>query len=258
MPELTSCHRARLASCLALAAVIGHAWSEVHAASPPASPDASGLARLRIAQANVWPQPDKPSNSKPPAPAGSQAKSPPRPAPQPPAATRTIPVPADVGNLSQPQNPEPVLHARNAGLGPCIGAVERGAAEAINAPHSAFSNWNPGAPAQHAFESIVIQNYQGTLAPRAASVLLATPSANGCDASTIQVFPSARPCADIEKDISKSARLLGKLAGLPLFGTEANEHRVLLPSAGNGCVIVAIRVQYVAPSGSAQPAPPPK
>jgi len=174
----------------------------------------------------------------------------------------SIPIISDVGSLSPPEKPEPVLHAKNAGLGPCTSAVERGSASAIDAPHSAFSNWNTGAPNLHAFQSIVIETYQSPVAPRAASVILASPSANGCDATAIQVFPSARPCIDVEKDILKSSAVIGKLAGLPLYRGNAGEHRILMPTAGNGCVIIGVSVQYVAGAAAAattvQPVPTPK
>jgi hypothetical protein len=170
------------------------------------------------------------------------------------APVASIPIISDVGNLSPPEKPEPVLHAKNAGLGPCISAVERGSASAIDAPHSAFSNWNSGAPNLHAFQSIVIEAYQSPAAPRAASVILASPSATGCDATAIQVFPSARPCIDVERDILKSSAVIGKLAGLPLYRANSGEHRVLMPTAGNGCVIIGISVQYVA-GAAATPAP---
>lgn len=190
------------------------------------------------------------------------AKTVPRPAPAKTQPVASIPIISDVGNLSQPEKPEPVLHARNAGLGPCMGAVERGSASAIDAPHSAFSNWNTGAPNLHAFQSIVIETYQSPVAPRAASIILASPSANGCDATAIQVFPSARPCIDVEKDILKSSAVIGKLAGLPLYRSNAGEHRILMPTAGNGCVIIGVGVQYVAAAPAApttpQPVPAPK
>lgn len=231
---------------------LGCAFAEAQAASPETSE------RVQIAQANVWPQPDGAKSSVGAAAPVKPAKPAPRPAAQPAHAAGPIFVPTDTGNLSQPQNPEPVLHAKNAKLGACVSAVER-AASVIDQPHSAFSNWNPAAPAQHAFEAIAIQAYQGAVAPRSASVLLATPAANGCDASTVQVFPTARSCADIEKDFMRTSRFLGKLAGLPLYGTDSNEHRMLLPSAGNGCVIVAVHVQYVAPAApvASQSAPAP-
>ncbi len=174
------------------------------------------------------------------------------------APVASIPIISDVGNLSPPEKPEPVLHAKNAGLGPCTSAVERGSASAIDAPHSAFSIWNAGAPSLHAFQSIVIETYQSPAAPRAASVILASPSANGCDTTAIQVFPSARPCIDVERDILKSSAVIGKLAGLPLSRTTAGEPRVLMPTAGNGCVIIGVGVQYVAAAPAAPTTPQPE
>ncbi len=235
--------------------------------------EARPVGRVQIAQAASEPQSPPVQNGSKVVPGRTPATAAPTPQPKPPAktvpraaapATRSVaPIPTnpDVGNLSPPDKPEPVLHAKNAGLGPCASAVARGSAAAIDAPHSAFSNWNPGAPDLHAFQSIVIETYQSPVAPRAASVILASPSANGCDATTIQIFPSARPCGDVEKDILKSSVVIGKLAGLPLYRTNANEHRLLMPTAGNGCVVIGVGVQYVAASpavpATVQPVPTP-
>jgi hypothetical protein len=236
----------------------------------PAHLEARPIERIQLAQAAPHPEASPSQNGSRPTPATAvRTRQPNAPAKAAqhtaPSATRpaaTIPVNPDVGSLSPLEKPEPVLHARNAGLGPCTSAVERGATAAIDAPHSAFSNWNPGAPNLHIFESIVIETYPSAVAPRATSVILASPSANGCDATAVQVFPTARPCIDVEKDILKASALIGKLAGLPLYRTSANEHRLLMPTAGNGCVIIGVSIQYVAGAPAApptaQPAPPPK
>lgn len=195
--------------------------------------------------------PVKPRPVKPPSPTGAS-----RPAPTQASTANShgIAVPAvDPASLSQPQNPEPVLHAARAGLGPCLPAVERGAAAVIDAPHNAYSIWYPGAPSLHAFLSVAVAANSSTAAPRAASILLATPSATGCDASTLQVFPTARSCADVEQDFLKSGTSVARIAGLPVFKGNGGDHRLLMPTAGNGCVIIGIAVQYVA----AAPPPPP-
>ncbi|MGJ4993960.1 hypothetical protein [Bradyrhizobium sp. HKCCYLR20261] len=196
----------------------------------------------------IAPEPAKPRPAKPAPPNGS-ARAAPAPAP----LASGIAAPAvDAAGLSQPQTPEPVMHAARAGLGPCLPAVERGAASSIDAPHNAVSNWYPGAPNLHAFSSIAAQTYPSAMAPRAASILLATPSATGCDASAIQVFPTARSCADVEQEFLKSGPAIGRVAGLPVFKMNGG-HRLLMPSAGNGCVIIGLTVQYV----PAAPPPPP-
>ena len=221
----------------------------------PGHLEARPFGRIQFAQAASQPEAPPGSSGSSPIPAQRPATAVPMQQPKPPgkkaASSATppvasIPTISDVGNLSPPEKTEPVLHAKNAGLGPCTSAVERGSASAVDATHSAFSNWNPGAPNLHAFQSIVIETYKSSAAPRAASVILTSPSATGCDATAIQAFPSARPCIEVEKDILKSSAIIGKLAGLPLYRSNAGEHRVLMPSAGNGCVIIGVSVQYVA------------
>jgi hypothetical protein len=211
---------------------------------------------MHLAQAA--PQAEKDAPAPAAAPIAVAPKQPKAAAPK--AAPRAAPAPVaggifapEAANLSPPQNPEPVLHATRAGFGPCLSAVERGSASIVDAPHNAFSSWNQGAPNQHAFLSIAIEAYPAATAPRATSIILATPSATGCDASTVQVFPTARSCAEVEKDLLKSGALAGKLAGLPLYTSNTGGNRVLMPSAGNGCVIIGTNVQYVA----AAPPPPP-
>jgi len=208
----------------------------------------------------------KPETHSPPPSRPGLKTAPPLPAPLKPSPPKTVAQPAkpssaggivapvvDAAGLSAPQNPEPVLHAARAGLGPCLPAIERGAAAGIDGPHNAFSNWYPGAPNLHAFLSIAAQSYASTVAPRATAILLATPSATGCDSSTIQVFPTARSCADVEHDFLKDGAAVTTIAGLPVFKANAGGHRLLMPTAGNGCVIIAVTVQYVP---AAAPPPP--
>lgn len=212
---------------------------------------------IRLAQSSPAPPadpwkmpaaPPAPTSQKAPATAPPKTAAP-RPAP---AAPRSagIQVDGNVGNLSPSNAPEPLNHARNGGVTRCLGALEKGSA-VIGAPHSSFSRWNRGAPDGYTFQAIAVEAYAGTQAPRAASVILATPAAIGCDATTIQVFPTTRPCADVAKDLAAAGPLMGMLAGLPLYQGGPNAQRLLMPSAGGGCVIIAVAVQNVPP-----PAPP--
>jgi hypothetical protein len=101
---------------------------------------------------------------------------------------------------------------------------------------------------------MAVEAYQSALAPRATSIIVATPSATGCDASTIQIFPTARSCADVEKDVLKAGfSVAGKITGLPVYTSNTSGNRILMPTAGNGCVIIGAQIQYVA----AAPPPPP-
>ncbi len=214
------------------------------------------LAQARpAAPADPWSTPGAspaPSSQKAPAPAPS------KPATVRPAAAAPKPagilVDGNVGNLSPSNAPEPLQHARNGGLARCLGAVEQ-SATVIGAPHSSFSRWNRGAPDGYAFQAIAVEAYPGSQAPRAASVMLATPAAIGCDAITVQVFPTTRSCSDVAKDVAAAGPLMGMLAGLPLYQGGPNGQRLLMPSAGGGCVILAVAVQNVPPPTAPPNAP---
>jgi hypothetical protein len=239
---------------------------------PPTSVEANEIGRTRLAQTEpqakppandpttVAPTPparavknSAPARSKSPAKAAQPTPVPEMAAPSPSSPVPTL-VPTQQQELNPADRPQPVFHAKNAGFGPCLTAVERGAAVSIDAPHVAFSSWNPGGPNLHVFQSIVALVYANQMAPRSAAIILATQAASGCDSTAVQVYPSARSCPEIEKDMLKTSRPLGSLAGLSLLEKAESRH-LLMPTAGNGCVIVATTVHYVPAAGAQTPAP---
>lgn len=196
--------------------------------------------------------------TRPPAAAAPQKPPAPKRAPPRPAAAAAPPseiqVDKFVGNLSPAQSPELVQHAKNGGITRCLGAIEK-ASSVIAAPHSGFSRWNRSAPNGYMFHGIAVEAFPSPLAPRAASVVLAAPAAEGCDAATVQAIPTARPCTDIAKEVSTAGPLIGALAGLALYQGGANSQWLLMPTAGNGCMILSVTVQNVAASNPPAPAP---
>ncbi len=179
---------------------------------------------------------------------------PPQAAPAPPMPSTPIPTNAPAPSLiSPPDQPQPVVHAKNANIGPCVGAVEKGVAGTIEAPHSAYSLWNQADPKSHAFTSIVAQAYPTPSGPRSASVIVAAPAASGCDSVTVQVYPVARSCPEIEREMLQQARPVASIAGLTVI--ERGKYRnLLIPTAGNGCVLVGTAIEYWPP---VTPDPPP-
>jgi hypothetical protein len=149
-----------------------------------------------------------------------------------PAATAAIPATSPM---------QPVAHARNAGVTTCLGALDKASANAIDADHDAFSTWSTGAPNDHLFQSIALMRYDNKIAPRSASVLLVTPNAaNACEGGSVQVVPSARSCADIQAQLMQGGKTLASLTGLPLIENVAGIRQILLPSPGNGCVMISV------------------
>ncbi|WP_294540000.1 hypothetical protein [uncultured Rhodoblastus sp.] len=202
-------------------------------AEPPASRPASNAA------GKTAPKP-KPkaaqAKDKPPAPAPAPASSAP-PAPIQPAPPAPLPVGA--------AEPQPLAHAAQAGVKACLDGLVRAANATIDAPHTAMSNWYTGAADSHVFESIVSLTYPNKVAPRAAVVLLGSPTSNhGCDTSYIQVFPTARPCNEIQGDLLKEGKVAANLSGLAVTVGGNGARQLLLPAPGNGCVIVVVGLTF--------------
>jgi hypothetical protein len=141
--------------------------------------------------------------------------------------------------------PQPLAHAAQAGVKACLDGLVRAANATIDAPHTAMSNWYTGAADSHVFESIVSLAYTNKVAPRAAVVLLGSPTANhGCDTSYVQVFPTARPCNEIQGDLLKDGKVVANLSGLAVTVGGNGARQLLLPAPGNGCVIVVVGLTF--------------
>ena len=131
--------------------------------------------------------------------------------------------------------------ARDAGVGLCLDAVSRAASMAVDGDHDAFSTWATNAADAHLFQSIALMRYPNQVAPRSASVLLVTPNAAGsCEGGTVQVVPSARPCAAIQAQLMQGGKSIATLTGLPLIENLAGIRQILLPAPGNGCVMISV------------------
>jgi hypothetical protein len=174
------------------------------------------------------------AKDKPPAPAPASSGPP---APVQPAPPAPLPVAA--------AEPQPLAHAAQAGVKACLDGLVRAANATIDAPHTAMSNWYTGAADSHVFESIVSLTYPNKVAPRAAVVLFGSPTANhGCDTSYVQVFPTARPCNEIQGDLLKGGTVVANLSGMAVTVGGNGARQLLLPTPGNGCVIVVVGLTF--------------
>ena len=151
------------------------------------------------------------------------------------------PVPSlDKGELSQAPEFQALLHARQGGVVICTDTLARLLPQVIDAPHEAFSFWSQKDADMHLFGSICGQTYVQKAAPRAASVVAVSPLKSGkCDGVGVQVVPSARSCGTLQSALLKDGRAIANLQGLPLIQNAQGIRYLLLPTAGNGCVIVA-------------------
>jgi hypothetical protein len=190
-----------------------------------------------------------PSKTKPAAPTPAKMPSP-EPSAPPAANSANAPAtpPAEPTQKPPPSTaaePQPVIHATNAGVKACLDGLVRASNATIDTRHTAMSQWFTGAADSHMFQSIVALAYPTKVVPHAAAILTAAPTAsNGCDTSAVEVFPTARPCNDVLADLLKNGKVVADLAGLLVIQNAAGARELLMPSAGNGCVLVTVGLTF--------------
>ncbi|MBV8107542.1 MAG: hypothetical protein JO223_23555, partial [Hyphomicrobiales bacterium] len=141
--------------------------------------------------------------------------------------------------------PQPLLHASQAGVRSCLDGIARTANGTIDTQHAAMSQWFTGAADSHLFESIISLAYPNKVAPHAAAILVAAPTqGQSCDTSTVQIFPTARPCNAVLADLLKDGKVIADLGGMPVSQTPNGARQLLMPTAGNGCVMVVVNLTF--------------
>ncbi len=147
------------------------------------------------------------------------------------------------GEVTQAPLFQALVHARQAGLAACTDALTRLLPEVVDAPHDAFSFWSTQNADDHLFGSIAALSYPQPSAPRGASIVFATPAKSGqCEAAGVQIVPTARSCGVIQAVLMKAGRAIANLEGLALIENPAGFRYLLAPSAGNGCIVIAVTV----------------
>lgn len=141
---------------------------------------------------------------------------------------------------------QPTQHARNAGVRDCLAGIDEVSRLSVSGNYMAVSTWNQGAANDRLFNSIVGQSNDNKVAPKAVSVLVTAPGAqHKCDATAVEVHPSALSCPDIERTLAQDKREQRvSLSGIPLLQADPSLRYVLLPAAANGCVVVGVRTLY--------------
>ena len=238
------------------------------AAAAPSGAVAATAGDLLFAQAEDQNQPaeaappaakpeTKPAPKHPPKPApkpqvAAPAKTTPQPPPAPAAAAPAVTPAAAPAQPAPPQpppstaaEPQPLVHASQAGVKSCLDGIARAANGTIDTQHAAMSQWFTGAADSHLFESIISLAYPNKVAPHAATVLLAAPTqGQSCDTSTVQIFPTARPCNAVLADLLKTGKVIADLAGMPVSQTPNGARQLLMPTAGNGCVMIVVNLTF--------------
>jgi len=170
-----------------------------------------------------------------------KAKPTPDPAATPAAAAAAAPA-------QSAQDFQVVTQLEQAGVKRCLPAVNDLARFEMSGvtEYASSATWHKGEPDNRLFTSVIGQKFgQNASTPVGLSGVVSAPGAVGkCDAVGFQILPTAASCATIQAQILSKGQLIGNLVGVPVLRDAQNLRLMLLPAAGNGCVIVALNNYY--------------
>jgi hypothetical protein len=163
-------------------------------------------------------------------------------------AAQAVPTPPAVPEIPAPQVPagaigelQPVLHAQGAKITTCMDTIVGASASIIDSAHTAISSWSTTSPDENVFVSIIGLSYANKLAPNATAVILAAPIGSAkCAGETVQIYPFAQSCSALQASLIKEGRTITMLRALPVVETKTGIRNVLMPTAGGGCVLIAV------------------
>jgi hypothetical protein len=112
--------------------------------------------------------------------------------------------------------------------------------------YAATSTWNKGDPDKRLFSSLMGQRFgQSAATPIGVSGVVSAPSSDGkCDAMGFQILPTTSTCSAVRAQVLDKGEWLGDMAGVPILRNAQNLRVMLLPTAGDGCVIVGVNNYY--------------
>jgi hypothetical protein len=133
-------------------------------------------------------------------------------------------------------------HVEKAGVTACRDVFPAlGFAAAAGSTFNATTSWSDKDPASHSISSIVGMHFDtGQLKGSGASFVFSapTPAKGGCEGTFVRVVPVAQDCSSFASTLPKESTLGPSLQGLPVITLPSGVQTVLIPSAGNGCVVL--------------------
>lgn len=160
------------------------------------------------------------------------------------AATQAAATPAP------PAQPEfqVVTQMKNAGIKTCVQTAQGLGGYTMGGvtEYAAATTWHVKEPDKRISIAMIAQKFgQSAQAPLGVSSVFSAPNADGkCDGAGVQVIPTALACAAVQGQILLKGKPVADLAGIPMLQDGNNSRIMLIPSAGNGCVIVGFNNLY--------------
>lgn len=131
-------------------------------------------------------------------------------------------------------------HIGKAGLAACKDVFPvLGLAATSGSAFSASSSWNETEPSAHAVQSLVGMAFNtDVFKGNGASVVYSAPVGGKCEGLFVRVVPVAQDCKSFQATLPKESKLSADLGGTPLISLPSGWQTMLVPSAGNGCVVI--------------------
>jgi len=133
-------------------------------------------------------------------------------------------------------------HVEQAGVTACKEIFPAlGFVAASGSTFNATTSWSEKDPNDHSISSIVGMSFNSDqFRGSGASIIFSapTPAKGGCEGSFVRVVPVGVDCNTFAGTLPRESKLGTSLQGLPVITLPSGVQTVLLPSAGNGCVVL--------------------
>lgn len=109
------------------------------------------------------------------------------------------------------------------------------------ADYAVRTETNKQAPDAHVVQGTIGMTYNlPDLKGKAAGLVFATPSANGCEGHFVRIAPFQKPCQQVVKDLPAGSISATDLSGVPVYQLGGGQGQALMIASGASCVVVTV------------------
>jgi hypothetical protein len=133
-------------------------------------------------------------------------------------------------------------HISQAGIRTCAKLFPvLGQALTFGSTYAVNTQWNNSSPDAHTVQAVAGMSYDTPeYKEQAGGVVVASPTAAGCEGTFVRVAPFRRPCQEVIATLPQGSTLAETLSGMPYYNLAKNSGQALLISSGNSCVVVSV------------------
>lgn len=133
-------------------------------------------------------------------------------------------------------------HISQAGIRTCANLFPvLGQALTFGSTYSVNTQWNKTSPDAHSVQAVAGMSYNTPeYKEQAAGVVVASPTAAGCEGTFVRVAPFQKSCQEVIATLPQGSALAETLSGTPYYNLANNGGQALLIPSGNSCVVVSV------------------